>query len=108
MRWIMQADRHAHLLEASGGRGVPVYRGLAQSRFWREHPVFNEFLKMPENAFLLGAKARPSRATSEVVNAHIIPDMVHEVLLKGVDPAEAARNAQKQAQAIFARYRERS
>jgi hypothetical protein len=42
------------------------------------------------------------------VNAHIIPDMVHEVLLKGVDPAEAARNAQKKAQAIFARYRERS
>jgi multiple sugar transport system substrate-binding protein len=108
MRWIMQADRHAHLLEASGGRGVPVYRRLAQNRFWREHPVFNEFLKMPENAFLLGAKARPSRATSEVVNAHIIPDMVHEVLLKGVDPAEAARNAQKKAQAIFARYRERS
>ncbi|HEU5283618.1 MAG TPA: extracellular solute-binding protein [Burkholderiales bacterium] len=104
MRWIMQPDRHAHLLEASGGRGVPVYRRLAQNRFWREHPVFNEFLKMPENAFLLGAKARPSRATSEIVNAHIIPDMVHEVLLKGVEPAQAAKDAQRKAQAIFDRH----
>ncbi len=104
MLWIMQPDRHAHLLEASGGRGVPVYRALAKNRFWQERPVFDEFLKMPEHGFLVGAKARPSRATSEVANAYIIPDMVQEVLLRGVEPAEAAKKAQEKAQVIFDRH----
>jgi len=104
MLWIMQPDRHAHLLEASGGRGVPVYRRLAQNKFWQEHPVFNEFLKMPEHGFLVGARSRPSQATSEVANAFIIADMAQEVLLKGVEPAEAASSAQRKAQVIFDRY----
>ena len=104
MLWIMQPERHAHLLELSGGRGVPVYRRLVTNKFWQEHPVFNEFLRMPEHGFLVGAKSRPSRATSEVANAYIIPDMVHEVLLKGVGPTEAAKSAQRKAQAIFDRY----
>jgi len=108
MLCIMQPDRHAHLLEASGGRGVPVYRRLTQNRFWREHPVFDEFLKMPENAYLLGAKGRPTRASSEVANSDIIPDMVHEVLLKGVEPAEAAKAAQRKAQAIFDGHRRKT
>jgi hypothetical protein len=49
MLWIMQPDRHTHLLEESGGRGVPVYRRLSENEFWRKHPVFNEFLRMPEH-----------------------------------------------------------
>ncbi len=66
--------------------------------------MFDEFLKMPEHGFLVGAKARPSRATSEVANAYIIPDMVQEVLLRGVEPAEAAKKAQEKAQVIFDRH----
>lgn len=105
MRWIMQPDRHAFLLEASGGRGVPVYRALHDTPFWRDRPVFSEFLKMPEQGFLLGAKSRPNQATSEVANAFIIPDMVRAVLLDGVDPSEAARTAQRAAQAIVDRHK---
>ena len=104
MLWIMQPERHAHLLEASGGRGVPVYRRLTGSKFWLEHPVFEEFLRMPEHGYLVGAKARPSLATSEVVNAYIIPDMVQDVLVRGMNPAEAARTAQQKAQVIFDRH----
>ena len=104
MLWIMQPDRHAHLLEASGGRGVPVYRRLAGNKFWQDHPVFNEFLRMPEDAFTVSAKSRSSGATSEVANAYIIPEMVQEVLVRGMDPAEAAKRAQDKAQAIFDRH----
>lgn len=103
MRWIMQPDRHAYLLEASGGRGVPVYRALQNTPFWKERPVFSEFLKMPDEGFLVGAKSRPSQATSEVANAFIIPDMVRAVLLDSMDPSEAARAAQQKAQAIIDR-----
>jgi multiple sugar transport system substrate-binding protein len=104
MLWIMQPERHAHLLEASGGRGVPVYRRLAETKFWRDHPVFNEFLRMPEHAFTISAKSRPSGATSEVANAYIIPDTVQEVVVQGMDPAEAAKRAQDKAQVIFDRH----
>jgi multiple sugar transport system substrate-binding protein len=105
MLWIMHPERHAHLLEASGGRGVPVYRRLAQRPFWRERPVFEEFLRMPEHALLLGAKGPPSPATTAVANAFILPDMAQDVVLRGMDPAEAAARAQAKAQAIFDRYR---
>ena len=104
MLWIMQPDRHAHLLEASGGRGVPVYRRLAGNKFWQDHPVFNEFLRMPDDAFTVSAKSRSSGATSEVANAYIIPEMVQEVLVRGMDPAEAAKRAQDKAQVIFDRH----
>lgn len=103
MRWIMQPERHAYLLEASGGRGVPVYRALHNTPFWKERPVFAEFLKMPDEGFLVGAKARPGQATSEVANAFVIPDMVRAVLLDRMEPAEAARSAQQKAQAIVDR-----
>jgi multiple sugar transport system substrate-binding protein len=108
MLWIMQPERHAHLLEASGGRGVPVYRRLAETKFWQDHPVFNEFLRMPEHAFTVSAKSRPSGATSEVANAYIIPEMVQEVVVQGVDPAEAAKRAQDKAQAIFDRHHKKA
>jgi hypothetical protein len=94
MLWIMQPARHAHLLEESGGRGVPVYRRLAENEFWRKHPVFNEFLRMPEHGFLVGGKSRPSPATSDVANAYIIPEMAQDVVIRGMDPAEAAKKAQ--------------
>ncbi|RMF89354.1 MAG: sugar ABC transporter substrate-binding protein [Nitrospinota bacterium] len=104
MRWMMQPDRYARLVEEAGGRTVPVYRRLTKTKFWQERPVFSEFIKMPEYGFIVGAKSPPSPAISEVVNAYIIPDMAHEVLLRGVDPAEAAKRAQARAQEIFDRH----
>ncbi|HWP49341.1 MAG TPA: sugar ABC transporter substrate-binding protein [Candidatus Limnocylindrales bacterium] len=107
MMWMMQPDRYARLIEEAGGRAVPVYRRLTKDEFWQQRPVFSEFLKMPEYGYRVTAKSPPTPATAEVVDSYIIPDMAQEVLVRGVDPAEAAKRAQERAQAIFDRHYKR-
>ena len=104
IKFVMEPDRYAQLVEEAGGRTVPVYKRLTKTKFWTDRPVFKDFLQMPEKGMLVGAKSKVTAAVSEVMTAYIIPDMAHEVLIRGVDPAEAAGRAHKRAQEIFDRH----
>jgi len=104
IKYIMQPERYASFVEQAGGRTVPIFRRLTKRKFWRDHPVFNEFIKMPDYAYPVCAKSPLTPAVSEVMNSYLIPDMAHEVLLRGVPAEEAAAKAQKRAQDIFDRH----
>jgi len=102
---IMQPEKLSALYAEVGGRWFPVYRDLAGDPFWVERPFFNAFPEIIENS---RPNWYPATATplllsqlGAVSQKLILPDMVQQVLINGVAPAEAAATAQTAMEQAF-------
>ena len=102
---LMQPELVEAVYEAVGGRWYPVYRDLADAPFWQERPVFNDFPEIIENArpIWYPAEASPQllNQLSAVYQALILPDMLQEVLIDDMSPADAATEAQTRMEQAF-------
>ena len=102
---LMQPEPLQAVYEEVGGRWYPVYRDLAEAPFWAERPFFDQFPGIIENARELWypAEATPQLLTqlSAVTQKLILPDMVQQVLLNGVSPADAAAAGQAAMEQAF-------
>ncbi|MDQ3467527.1 MAG: hypothetical protein M3411_04730, partial [Chloroflexota bacterium] len=74
--------------------------------FWQERPFFSEFPTIIDNAreTWYPAEGTPELITqlSAVYQKLILPDMLQQVLINNVAPAEAAAAAQSQMEQAFA------
>jgi len=102
---IMQPEMLQAVYEKVGGRWYPVYRDLATAPFWVERPFFNDFPTIIENSrpTWYPAEASPLLLSqlSAVYQTLILPEMLQEVLINDVAPAEAAANAQTRMEQAF-------
>ena len=103
---IMQPEMVQAVYEEVGGRWYPVYRDLASAPFWQERPFFNDFPTIIESSrpVWYPAEATPLLLSqlSAVYQTLILPDMLQEVLVNNVPPAEAAAAAQTRMEQAFA------
>jgi multiple sugar transport system substrate-binding protein len=103
---IMQPDKVEAVYEKVGGRWYPVYRDLADAPFWKERPFFDDFPEIIENSrpVWYPAEASPLLQTqlSAVYQTLILPEMLQDVLINDVAPADAAANAQTRMEQAFA------
>lgn len=103
---IMQPEMLQAVYEEVGGRWYPVYRDLANEPFWVDRPFFADFPQIIENSRpnWYPAEATPQLMAqlSAVSQTLILPEMLQEVLLNDVPPAEAAANAQTRMEQAFA------
>ncbi len=103
---IMQPEMVQAVYEEVGGRWYPVYRDLANAPFWQERPFFNDFPTIIESSRPVWhpAEATPLLLSqlSAVYQTLILPDMLQEVLINNVPPAEAAATAQTRMEQAFA------
>lgn len=103
---LMQPEPLQAVYEQVGGRWYPVYRDLAQAPFWQERPFFADFPEIIENARppWYPAPASPLLLTqlSAVYQTLILPEMVQEVLINDVPPADAVAAAQTRMEQAFA------
>ena len=102
---IMQPEMLQAVYEEVGGRWYPVYRDLADAPFWQERPFFDDFPEIIENSRPVW---HPAQATplllsqlSAVYQTLILPEMLQEVLINDVPPAEAAAAAQTRMAQAF-------
>jgi multiple sugar transport system substrate-binding protein len=102
---IMQPENVEAVYEKVGGRWYPVYRDLAEAPFWQERPVFNDVPEIIETARPIWHPAEASPPLliqlSAVYQALILPDMVQQVLIHDMRPAEAAADAQTRMEQVF-------
>lgn len=103
---IMQPEMVQAVYEEVGGRWYPVYRDLADAPFWQERPFFNDFPEIIENSrpVWYPAEATPLLLSqlSAVFQTLILPDMLQEVLINNMPPADAAAAAQTRMEQAFA------
>jgi multiple sugar transport system substrate-binding protein len=103
---IMQPEMVEAVYEKVGGRWYPVYRDLADAPFWQERPFFNDFPEIIENARPIWHPAEASplllSQLSAVYQTLILPDMLQQVLINDMSPADAATEAQTRMEQAFA------
>lgn len=103
---IMQPDKLQAVYEKVGGRWYPVYRDLANAKFWKDRPYFDSFPDAIKAATptWLPAQATPDLLTqlSAVGQKHIYAEMLQDVVVSNKSPQDAAKAAQTKMEQAFA------
>jgi multiple sugar transport system substrate-binding protein len=102
--YFMTPERYNEVIVANNGRFVPVYPDLFNDPWWTERPEFAAFIEIAGTGVPISYEAPPSAAAGEVLAANVIPEALQEVLIKGVDPAEAVARAHRKIAAISERF----
>ena len=106
IKTLMQPDNIEAVYEKVGGRWFPVYKDLANAKFWKDRPYFNDFPKIIETARpqWYPATATPTLLAqlSAVSQQHIYAAMVQDVVVNNKSPEEAAQAAQTKMEQAFA------
>jgi multiple sugar transport system substrate-binding protein len=102
--YFMEPTRYNDVIVKNNGRFVPVYPDLFSDPWWTERPEFKEFIQIAKTGVPISYAAPPSAASGEVLATHVIPEALQEVLVDGVDPAEAVGHAHAKIAAIFERF----
>ena len=102
--YFMEPTRYNTVIVKNNGRFVPVYPDLFNDPWWTGRPEFKEFIGIAKTGVPISYAAAPSAASGEVLATHVIPEAMQEVLVDGVDPAEAVAKAQAKIAAITERF----
>lgn len=106
VRHFMQPDNYSKFVVGAGGRYLPIYPAQLEDPFWGEHPAYNGLRKAVTEGRSIVFPGRPSPALSEIVNRSLIVEAVQGMLVKGIEPARAAENAQNAMLEVFQRHGE--
>jgi multiple sugar transport system substrate-binding protein len=103
---IMQPEPLQEMYEAVGGRWYPVYRDLADAPFWAERPFFDDFPEIIASAREVWYPAEPTPLLLTQISAHdqklTGPEVLQQVLLGSLAPADAAATLQTRMEETFA------
>jgi multiple sugar transport system substrate-binding protein len=103
---IMQPEPLQEMYEEVGGRWYPVYRDLADAPFWAERPFFDDFPQIIESAreYWYPAEATPLLLTQLSAYDQTFggPEVLQQVLLGDLSPADAAESMQTRMEQSFA------
>ena len=102
--YFMEPARYNDVIVKNNGRFVPVYPDLFNDPWWTERPEFSEFIDIAKTGVPISFEAPPSAASGEVLQIHLIPEALQEVLVNGVDPATAVGEAHAKIAAITERF----
>jgi multiple sugar transport system substrate-binding protein len=100
---FMEPHRYHEVIVANNGRFVPVYPDLFNDRWWTARPEFAAFIEIADTGVPISYEAPPSAASSELLATNVVPEALQEVLIHGVDPAEAVAQAHQKVAAISER-----
>jgi multiple sugar transport system substrate-binding protein len=82
------------------GRFVPVYKDLIKDDTWKA-PIYDQYQKIIETGRIMSHAAQPQGATAELQTKFLIGDIMQDLLVKKVKPADALSNFAKAAQEIY-------
>jgi multiple sugar transport system substrate-binding protein len=102
--YFLEPTRYNDVIVKNNGRFVPVYPELFNDPWWTGRPEFKEFIGIAKTGVPISYEAPPSAASGEVLSTHVIPAALQEVLVDGLDPAEAVGHAHAKIAAIFERF----
>jgi multiple sugar transport system substrate-binding protein len=103
---IMAPEKVQAVYEKVGGRWYPVYKDLANAKWWKDRPYFDEFPKVLETArpswFPATATPKLLAQLSAVSQKRILAEMSQDVVVNNKSHEEAAKAAQTKMVQTFA------
>jgi multiple sugar transport system substrate-binding protein len=103
---IMAPEKVQAVYEKVGGRWYPVYKDLANAKWWKDRPYFDSFPEGLTNArpgwFPATATPKLLSQLSAVGQKRILAEMTQDVVVNNKSPEEAAKTAQTKMVQAFA------
>lgn len=106
IRDIMQPEKMQAVYEKVGGRWYPVYKDLANAKFWKDRPYFDAF---PQAIVQATPTWMPAQATPDLLTQlsaagqkRIYSEMMQDVVVSNKSPQDAAKAAQTKMEQTFA------
>ena len=85
------------------GRFVPVYKDMLKDDLWTKNDLYTEYKTIIDTARSMSFSGNPLGAISELTSKFVIADLVQDVVVKKVKPADALATYVKTATEIYAK-----
>ena len=85
------------------GRFVPVYKDMIKDDLWAKNDLYTEYKTIIDTGRIMAYSSAPLGAISELTTKYALGDLVQDVLVKKVKPADAVASFVKTAQEIYAK-----
>jgi ABC-type glycerol-3-phosphate transport system substrate-binding protein len=83
------------------GRFVPVYKDMIKHDLWAKNDLYTEYKTIIDTGRIMSFSSAPLGAISELTTKYVIADMVQDVVVKKVKPADAVATFVKSAAEIY-------
>jgi ABC-type glycerol-3-phosphate transport system substrate-binding protein len=101
IRWVEDEKRFAEYVEVSIGQAGPVYRGRADSPYWKSDPNFDAMLQNILRCVNIGHPGPMTPAAAEVQGQKILTDMAGRVVVGGLSPEAALKEAHGRVEEVY-------
>jgi multiple sugar transport system substrate-binding protein len=101
IRWVEDEKRFAEYVDVSVGQAGPVYRGRADSPYWKSDPNFDAMLQNILRCVNIGHPGPMTPAAAEVQGQKILTDMAGRVVVGGLSPEAAIKEAHGRVEEIY-------
>jgi ABC-type glycerol-3-phosphate transport system substrate-binding protein len=101
IRWMEDEKRFEEYLKVSVGQAGPVYKSRADHPYWKSDPNFDAILQNILRSVNLGNPGPLTPAAAEVRGQHILTDMAGRVVVGGLSPEQALKEAHGRVEEIY-------
>ena len=101
IRWVEDEKRFEEYMQASIGQAGPVYKKRAENPYWKSDPNFQGMLQNVLRGTWPGYPGPLTPAAIEVQAQYILCDMAGRVVVGGLSPEAALKEAHKRVEDIY-------
>jgi multiple sugar transport system substrate-binding protein len=101
IRWIEDEKRFDEFRNASIGQAGPVYKVRAESPYWKSDPNFDGMMQNVLRGVWIGYPGPVTAAAVEVQAQYILCDMAGRVVVGGLSPEAALKEAHARVEEIY-------
>ena len=101
IRWVEDEKRFEEYMKASIGQAGPVYKSRAENPYWKSDPNFQGMLQNLLRGVWVGYPGPYTSAAVEVQAQYILCDMAGRVIVAGLSPEAALKEAHARVEEIY-------
>jgi ABC-type glycerol-3-phosphate transport system substrate-binding protein len=101
IRWTEDETRFNEYLKVSVGQAGPVYKSRVDNPYWKSDPNFEAILQNVLRSTNLGYPGPMTPAAAEVQGQKILTDMAGRVVVAGLSPEAALKEAHARVEEIY-------
>jgi multiple sugar transport system substrate-binding protein len=101
IRWVEDEKRFEEYMKASIGQAGPVYKSRAENPYWKSDPNFQGMLQNLLRGVWIGYPGPFTSAAVEVQAQYILCDMAGRVVVAGLSPEAALKEAHARVEEIY-------
>jgi ABC-type glycerol-3-phosphate transport system substrate-binding protein len=101
IRWVEDEKRFEEYMQASIGQAGPVYKSRVENPYWKTDPNFDGMLQNVLRGTWPGYPGPITPAAVEVQAQYILCDMAGRIVVGGLSPEAALKEAHKRVEDIY-------